>query len=215
MTVPANPKIYHIVHHDRLPSITADGFLFSDAQMIKRQGAGTSIGIDSIKMRRLKGRNLTSHPDLKVGECAPFYFCPRSVMLYVICCKNHGDLAYKGGQQPIVHLEADLKAVVAWADGEGQRWAFTLSNAGSHYFEDRCDLAQLDQINWQAVQAKSWADNTLKEGKQAEFLIERACPWHLIDRIGVYSKTQVQPVMAALANAAHKPAVEIQCQWYY
>lgn len=30
MTVPAQPKIYHIVHVDRLPSIIADGCLWCD-----------------------------------------------------------------------------------------------------------------------------------------------------------------------------------------
>ena len=29
-------------------------------------------------------------------------------MLYVIHCANHPELAYRGGQQPIIHLEADL-----------------------------------------------------------------------------------------------------------
>lgn len=36
MPVPANPKIYHIVHVDKLASITADGFLYSDALMLQR-----------------------------------------------------------------------------------------------------------------------------------------------------------------------------------
>ncbi len=30
MTVPAQPKLYHIVHVDRLRSIVADGHLWSD-----------------------------------------------------------------------------------------------------------------------------------------------------------------------------------------
>jgi hypothetical protein len=38
MPVPAQPKIYHIVHVDRLPSIVADGFLWSDAVMVQLQG---------------------------------------------------------------------------------------------------------------------------------------------------------------------------------
>ena len=41
MPVPAQPKIYHIVHVDRLASIVADGCLWSDAVMVQRQGAGT------------------------------------------------------------------------------------------------------------------------------------------------------------------------------
>ena len=69
-------------------------------------------------------------------------------MLYVIHCANHPDLTYRGGQGPIVHLEADLNATVRWANESGRRWAFTLSNAGARYFEDRCDLGELDEINW-------------------------------------------------------------------
>jgi hypothetical protein len=33
MPVPDNPKIYHIVHVDKLASIAADGFLWSDAEL--------------------------------------------------------------------------------------------------------------------------------------------------------------------------------------
>src|SRR5690606_37045011 len=98
---------------------------------------------------------------------------------------NHPELTYRGGQEPIVHLETDLHAVVLWAEHQGQRWAFTLSNAGAYYFEDRCDLAQLGEINWAAVQTRDWRHH--KEGKQAEFLLERAFPWHLVERIRVKS----------------------------
>jgi hypothetical protein len=73
-------------------------------------------------------------------------------MLYLIYQGNHPDLAYKGGQGPIIHLEADLKRSVAWAQIHHRSWAFTLSNAGAFYFEDRCNIAQLDEIDWHAVQ---------------------------------------------------------------
>ena len=211
MTVPAHPKIYHIVHVDNLASIVADGCIWSDAEMQQRHPA-TVIGMGSIKARRLT-LPLTSRPGLNVGACTPFYFCSRSVMLFVIHCANHAQLEYTGGQQPIVHLEADLKAVGRWAEANERRWAFTLSNAASSYFEDRCDLAQLHEVNWQAIRARYWQE--VREEKQAEFLIEQAFPWHLVERIGVYSNAQVQPVSNALANAKHRPAIEIKRDWYY
>ena len=121
MPVPAQPKIYHIVHVDRLASIIADGFLWSDAVMVQRQGVGTTIGMSNIKARRLNELSLNCHPDLRVGHCTPFYFCPRSVMLYLIYRRNE-ELAYKGGQEPIVHLEADLHATIAWSQQNDQRW---------------------------------------------------------------------------------------------
>jgi hypothetical protein len=175
MTVPARPKIYHIAHVDRLPSIVADRCLWCDAEVLRRAPPGTMIGMSNIKQRRLAELRLSSHPDLRVGDCVPFYFCPRSVMLYLIYQGNHPELGYRGGQGPIIHSEADLHVVVAWAHQQGRRWAFTLSNAGSYFFEDRCDLGRLNEIDWDAVAARDWRQ--CKEGKQAEFLLEQSFSW--------------------------------------
>lgn len=180
---------------------------------LRRAPPGTAIGMSGIKQRRLGQLRLSSHPQLHVGDCVPFYFCPRSVMLYLIHRGNHPELDYRGGQGPIIHFEADLQAVVAWASQEGRRWAFTLSNAGSYFFEDRCDLAHLDQIDWKAVQALEWQQ--CKEGKQAEFLLEHSFPWQLVRRIGVHSPAIRRQVTQALAAISHRPAVEIRPEWYY
>ena len=216
MAVPAKPKIYHIVHIDKLPSIIADGCLWCDAEMVRRKSTGTSIGMNKIKQRRLSELMLMSYPDLHVGDCVPFYFCPRSIMLYVIHRANHEELNYRQGQASIIHLQADLYSSVAWAKQQNQqRWAFTLSNAGSYYFEDRCNLDQLNEINWPAVLSTQWQSPSYKEGKQAEFLIEYNFPWHLIERIGVNSQSIYQQVIQALQVAEHKPKTEIKPEWYY
>ena len=217
MQTPANPKIYHIVHRDRLPSIIAAGRLWCDEEMRRRAGGGavdmgTEIGMDGIKTRRLRA-GLASRPGLYVGQCVPFYFCPRSIMLYVISRKNHPGLRYRGGQEPIVHLEADLRESVARADGNGRRWAFTLSNAGSGYFQDRADLSQLDELDWDAITAQDWQGH--KDEKQAEFLVERSFPWTLVGRIGVLSKNTQAQVRTALRNANHRPNLEVKREWYY
>ena len=217
MTVPEQPKLYHIVHVDRLRSIVADGQLWCDREVLNRasQGGavGTTIGMSRIKQRRMNDLRLTSYPGLFVGDCVPFYFCPRSVMLYLIDRGNDPDLTYHGGQEPILHLEADLHAVVRWAQEQTVRWVFTLSNAGATYFEDRCDLSQIGEINWTAVHARDWRAS--KEGKQAEFLLERACPWHLIERIGVKSAKTYQLAMSALPARGHRPPIELRPEWYY
>lgn len=213
MAVPAQPKVYHIVHVDRLASIVADDCLCCDAEIVRRAPPGTTIGMSGIKQRRLAELTLSSHPDLNVGDCVPFYFCPRSVMLYLIHQGNHPDLSYRGRQGPIIHLEADLHAVVAWANQHRRRWAFTLSNAGSRFFEDRCDLAHLTEIDWNAVEATDWRQ--CKEGKQAEFLLEDSFPWQLVERIGVQSRASFQQVANALPASGHRPPVEIRADWYY
>ncbi len=211
MAVPAQPKIYHICHVDRLPSIIASAGLLSDAVLLNQALPGTVIGMNHIKQRRLQ-LELDSHPGLHVGECVPFYFCPRSVMLFLIS-RGHQDLAYNGGQGSIVHLQADLHATVQWANAQARRWAFTLSNAGSNYFEDRADLAQLNEIDWDAVAARIW--HPCKEPKQAEFLLEQSFPWHLVERIGVQSRQIYTQVANALPAQGHRPTVELRPEWYY
>ena len=212
MPVPTNPKIFHIFHVDRLRSIITEDGLLSDAVIAARPLVGTTIGMTSIKQRRLS-LPLDSRPGLHVGNCVPFYFCPRSVMLYLIHQANHESLTYRGGQSSIIHLEADLLRTVAWAEEQERRWAFTSSNAGSYYFDDFCDLERLDEIDWDAVAARDWRQ--CKDGKQAEFLIEARFPWTLVTRIGVLSQQVYQQTMTALAGAEHRPPVEVRPGWYY
>ena len=87
MPIPAAPKIYHIVHVDRLPSIIADGCLWCDAEIIQRNPGGTTIGMGSIKQRRLT-LPVICHDGDCVGDYVPFYFCSRSVMLYLLYQAN-------------------------------------------------------------------------------------------------------------------------------
>ena len=214
MTVPKNPQIVHIIHVDRLPSVINEGCLWCDAEVVARSFPGTTIGIGEIKQRRMS-RPLTSHPGLKVGECVPFYFWPRSVMLYLIDRANHPALAYRGGQAPIVHLVADLRKTARWADDNELRWAFTLSNAGATYFDDRRSLDDLGEIDWSAVKALDWRDPVVKEHKQAEFLVEKRFAWHLVSRIGVMTEAMRAQVAGALKESEHRPRVDVKRAWYY
>lgn len=215
---PDKIRIYHIVHKDRLPSILEDGFLWSDAEVRERDSPGTTVGMSSIKHRRLHS-GLASHPGLMVGACVPFYFCRRSIMLYMLHRGNHPEITYRGGQGPIIHLVADIHNTVGWAEENNLRWAFTLSNAGSSYFEDRADLRQLDELNWPAIQANQWSGNgvspSVKEGKQAEFLVERCFPWQRVIGVAVQNETVGREVTRMMAGVTHRPQVKVFPSWYY
>ena len=212
---PSKPKIYHITHVDNLTRIIARGGLLSDARMLEEGGPDQAIGMSKIKRRRLEEIEVTCHPGTMVGEYVPFYFCPRSVMLYLIYRGNHPELDYRGGQDPIIHLEADLYQVVEWANDKGVRWAFSLSNAGAYYVEFRSDLRNLHELDWVAITATDFRDPDIKERKQAEFLVYGFFPFKLVERIGVYNETIRARVRRALAGSKHKPLVEIRRDWYY
>ncbi|MGE5567248.1 MAG: DUF4433 domain-containing protein [Parcubacteria group bacterium] len=210
----ASPKIYHITHVDNLAAIVAAGRLRSDAAMIARGGPKAAIGMGAIKARRMS-LPVDCHPGTAVGEYVPFYFCSRSIMLYVLHMANAEELEYRGGQGPIVHLEADLHQVVKAADAAKVRWAFSLSNAGALYTEFRKDLAALGELNWDAIAARDFRSQEVKEGKQAEFLVYGTFPWKMVSRIGVRSQAIRTQVEALLHGAEHHPPVELRPEWYY
>jgi hypothetical protein len=209
--IPIQPKIYHIVHIDKLASIVTDSCLWSDSIMLQRQN-GTDIGNSEIKTDRLS-LPVYCHPETCVGDYVPFYFCPRSVMLYVISMRNHPNVAYRDGQEMVIHLEASMNEVVEWAASVNRKWAFTDINAANRVADFYNDLTQLDQLNWEAIAAKQWV--SCRDYKMAEFLIHEKFPWKLIRRVGVLTEKIQARVMTAFGAAQHRPPVKIKPDWYY
>jgi hypothetical protein len=203
---PPNPKIYHITRLQNLVQMV-DGLIWSDAERVRQELDCQVVGMSEIKRRRLEELEVDCHPGTKVGEYVPFYFCFRSIMLYLLYQANHPELTYRGGQRPIVHLEADLRGVVEWAEANGRRWSFSNGNAGARYTHFYNDLDRLDVLDWGAIGAIDWKDFLVKDRKQAEFLLEESFPWTLVKRIGAIDNDMAQRVMALLQNAEHKPPV--------
>jgi hypothetical protein len=214
-SVPARPKIFHITHWRNLDGIVDSGSLWSDAKRIEIGLNCELVGMASIKRRRLRELSVTSHPNTMVGEYVPFYFCPRSVMLFLLYRGNNPELNYRDGQGEIVHLQADLRSVVQSLEANGTQWAFSDRNAGSRTAQFWTQLGDLDKVDWMAVAANDWRDMTVKEGKQAEFLVYESFPWTLVERIGVSNVAVCDQVRAALRGSPHQPAVSIERSWYY
>ena len=151
--VPENPKIYHITHMSNLSQIIESGFIWSDAKRIELDLDCEIIGMSSIKLRRLQELQVDCFPGTLFGEYVLFYFCPSSIMLYILYMGNLPNLTYKDGQNPIVDLEADLRKTVSWADSQRRNWAFSNCNAGAWYANFWNSLEDLNRINWTAVKA--------------------------------------------------------------
>ncbi|MHB8843992.1 MAG: type II toxin-antitoxin system toxin DNA ADP-ribosyl transferase DarT [Nitrospirota bacterium] len=204
--------IYHITHIDNLQRIFESGGLHCDATMCSNGVECVGIAHNHIKERRAR----TIVPILPGGTLAdyvPFYFAPRSPMLYSI---HTGYVAgYEGGQESVLHLVSSAEAV------NEQRLKFVFTNghaviAFSNFFND---LDDLDKIDWAIMKATYWndtdADNDRKRRRQAEFLVHEFFPWELIEKIGVINENMARKVKSALAGCAHKPVVTVQQKWYY
>lgn len=212
---PAQPKVYHITHINNLASIATGAGLVSDAKRIADGLSCSLVGMSTIKQRRLKEIEVACHPGTTVGQYVPFYFCPRSIMLYILHRGNHPEVSYRGGQQPIVHLQADFHAVTEWADAHRVRWAFSSGNAGAYLTTFHNHPSQLGEIDWAAVRSTDFRDAKTKEGKQAEFLMYDLFPWNLIEKIGVLNSRIASSVQRAVRGAAHQPIIAVEPGWYY
>ena len=213
--IPEHPKIYHITHVNNIARIIHRGVLWSDAERI-RQGLDCDIvGMSEIKRRRLEEIEVDCHPGTMVGHYVPFYFCSRSIMLYILHRGNHPDLAYRGGQRPIIHLRADLHEVLKWTKSKHKRWAFSKGNAGAYYADFSDDPAKLGDLDWEAISKTDWRDPDVKEAKQAEFLVEKSFPWELVESIGVMDADIARQVADVTNTADHQPNIRVKPAWYY
>lgn len=207
--------LYHITHAVNLPSIIAAQSLWCDAVRASMVAEGASVvGIahQHIKARRAR-RMVRVAAGGTLADYVPFYFAPRSPMLYTIHCgKVEG---YRGGQEQVVHLVTTVDA----ACGLGTPWFFTDGHADmeiSRQFEVR---ARLDKVDWEILKDRWWndtmQDNDRKRRRQAEFLVHGAFPWSAIAEIGVISERIAGVVQTALLPATHKPKVVVRPDWYY
>lgn len=204
--------IYHITHVRNLELILQAGGIYCDWLMAERRIQHIGIAHQHIKQRRAKRRV----PTCKGGTLAgyvPFYFAPRSPMLYAIHCGQVE--GYTEGQRPVLHFVSSAEAVQA------AQLPFTFTEghaeiAFSEFFEDLADLAKID---WKIMAATYWrdtdADMDRKRRRQAEFLVYQFFPWTLVHKVGVMDPPLAEEVNRILSGHSHFPDVVVERSWYY
>lgn len=213
MNYPVPTPIYHITHINNLQGILQSGGLWATNYL---SSPHQSVAYGHIQSRRAK-RTVPLCKGGTLHDYVPFYFCPRSPMLYAIHCPSPGQMQYQGGQRSIIHLVSTADAVA----NAGLDFTFTDRHAVLGYVSFFDQLTDLSNLCWPYIQATTWNNNSAhpdrKERKQAEFLVHRFFPWSLIAEIGVYDQQiaqQVQQALNAFSMGIH-PAVQIKRNWYY
>jgi len=197
--------IYHITDLANLPGILAAGGLQSDKVMNAK--AHSNIGYSHIKQRRLTEIQVPCCGDAFVGEFVPFYYCPRSPMLYTV---NKG----KTGRQPgcqctIVHLVSTVEIAM----GLGRPWAVSDGNAGAHHTSFMAAPQALDTLDWATINSNQWSGKTHQ--KMAEFLVKDSYPWEGISHIGCLNNQAEAALRELLQGATHVPSIAVYPSWYY
>lgn len=204
--------IFHITHIRNLPGILRDGGLWCDRVVSERDLAHVNIAHQHIKDRRAR-KIVPIPPDGVVADYVPFYFAPRSPMLFSI---SKGNVAgYQGGQSDVLHLVTSAEAILQ----SGLPFVFTDGHAEmdiSHYYQD---LRDLNKIDWEVMRSKYWKDTNedgdRKRRRQAEFLVREFFPFSLFGKIGTYNQTIARQVLALLSKTEPRPVVQAEPAWYY
>lgn len=206
--------IYHLTQIANLPTIIQEGCLWCETETIRRGLRPTNIGYEHIKERRRKWTVEVSEGGV-LGDYVPFYFGPRSPMLYTI---SRGNVpGYTQGQNEILHLVANAEKI----SRDGLSFTFTDGHAVVELSRFFADLADFDKIDWEVMRSRYWND-TLQDPdrcrrRQAEFLIYLNLPWNYIQEIGVRLVTIERQVIQILDQMGvnHQPRVIVRPEWYY
>lgn len=205
-------SIYHITHVKNLPGILEEGGLWCDRESAVRCSGKIGIAHHHIKERRAK-RPVTVAPYGALADYVPFYFAPRSPMLFAI---DRGQVVdYQGDQKDIVHLVSAAETIRE----SGRRFVFSDGHADMAISSFFMDLKDLSRVDWKIMKETYWndteTDGDRKRRRQVEFLVHGFFPWELVERIGVMNDVMAAKVSALLEGAKHVPVVSVQRGWYY
>jgi hypothetical protein len=199
---------------ERLPSVVEHGLL-PDNVCRRRQIAGVEIGYDHIKRRRAL-RVVPCGVGGTLADYVPFYFAPRSPMLYAITCGLVSKEAARTDQ--IVYLVSSTQTLRAAG--------LTVIASNRHAELDYADMTGHDGdldgddfIDWPLMTARIWKntpdDPDRKERRQAECLVHPRVPWQVIEGVATKTERARAQVERVLGTAGQPTPAVVRAEWYF
>lgn len=200
-------EIYHFTHIDNLSDLINTGAILCKNKMTNSNSAYKSSAFDSVQQQR-HSYKVPVPPSGTIHDYVPFYFNSLSPMLYTI--KNGNIDGVK--MQDLVFF----KSTVQTAEAAGCKFAFTDGHGIMMLSDYYNDLADLDKIPWNVVNAKFW--NDFPDGsrlRQSEFLVYEKFDWELVETIGVYNSDMLSKVTSLIGLGQYKPSIEVKHNWFF
>ncbi|MFY1700611.1 type II toxin-antitoxin system toxin DNA ADP-ribosyl transferase DarT [Micromonospora sp. WMMA1923] len=213
---PEQAPIMHFTHIDNLTSIFAGGRLLADN--IVGSQLTTDVGAVNIKLTR-RVRPVTCPPGGVVADYVPFYFAPRSPMMYRIACEHRDGRAgcYPGGDDPLVYLVSSIDRVRT----AGLSWVVSDGNCAAGLTTFSRSLVELaDLVDWPLMAARYWnnvpEDPDRVRRRMAELLVHKDFPLELVAGYVVRTATRARQLRQLLRAAGIISAyVDVRPDWYY
>jgi len=204
---------YRITHIQNLPLILENGIVNknhrdADGNYIEI-GNPEIIDVRSTTPVRIDGYGM-------IGDYVPFYFTPKSMMLFNIITGYRAPVVPKRSRNEILVIRClitDLTKLTKWFFTDGQ--ANIKDGTVKHYNR----LSHLPEIDWESIQqsnfTKSDGDYDRPRRYQAEFLVHSKVPLKAIESLNVYNQQAADYVNEVINENNINLAVNIQPQYFF
>ena len=201
--------VFHFTHLRNLPSVISRG-LQSDAACRRDALTQVEIGAHDIRERRLRLAVGDVGPGGYVGDYVPWYFGPRSPMMFTL---NRNNYEYRDGFDEVVYLVSSVSRIISL----GGSWVASDRNAALAIAEFVDDHSLLQEhVSWEIIRARYWRD--FADGadlRAAEFLVYESVPWEGVEFIVTKTDETRVKVEGLLLGLDHAPQVHVRSQWYF
>lgn len=201
--------VLHFTHIDHLPGIIANGLACDDDV---EDALVREVGNRSVKDLRRR-RPVRVPPFGMVSDYVPFYFAPRSPMLYAIHMGNVPE--YTEGIDPLVYLVVSVEQMIE----AGLDVVITDRNAALVHASHVRGVDGLAAVDWDLMQARYWYDTIdepdRRERRMAECLVHRHVPWEAVTALHVRNSERAVEADAHLRAGGADLPVAVTADWYF
>jgi len=208
---PGRTPVFHIIPIEKLGSVIAHGLL-SDAEAERRFGSSRphDAAHPDLKQARRRRRVNVSAGGV-MSDYVPFYFGPRSPMLYAIW-RGQTDYGRSGRGQPgMIHLVCRLERL---ARDFPEGWCFLDGHLTRLWTQFGDTIGELDQrVDFNVMRARMWdKPDEVRAARQAEFLVHRVVPWEYVELVVTVNDDVAAEVRATMDASAmrHTPDVSVR-----
>jgi hypothetical protein len=171
-----------------------------------------SIGYPTLISYR-RNREVPVGPRGTLADYVPFYFWPKSPMLYVIDKGNDPEVI-RTPQDDIIYLVSSFEAL----QQNGCRFVYTDRHAKLEYAVFRNNPDQVDLLNWPLLKTDDWGRQhgaERMELKQAECLVHGHVPVEAVLGIAVKTNEAAAVVNGYLLNSGCDLIVKVKPEFYF
>ncbi len=202
--------IYHFTDLDNLASIIGNNKI---ACKNTPGLAAVSAAEDSVQQKRAR-KIVPVCQNGSLHDYVPFYFAPRSPMLYSL---HKGNVeTYTKPQSNLIYLVSAVETVLKFQ----LPYAFSNRNATTitaDFFDDF--QTNIGAVDWNLMKAEFWHntedDTDRKSRRAAEFLVFKEVPWDCFNKIGVFDKEKKELVIKFIKAMKSQPLVSVERGWYF